>query len=169
MRARILISKTTLSVLTLFFCISCSHSEPLDSLNASSGPGATGNMSEIEVQMFVAINAERTKQGLTPLVVNSKCVTAAQEHSHDMITRGFFGHDSPTETFMQRMTRQGLSGAWVGENIAGGSGVADVVDRWMNSAGHRANIVNTNFISTGIGYYQGDWTQCFTGYSGDGG
>lgn len=129
---------------------------------------ANSGMSSEEISMFNATNSERLTHGLAPLKAHSVCIRMAQEHAFDMVRKGYFSHDSPTETFSQRVSRYGLSGAVVGENIARGSeDVSTIMNMWMNSSGHRANILNSSYQSMGIGKFQDYWVQCFTGLRGD--
>ncbi|MAU01606.1 MAG: SCP-like extracellular [Anaerolineaceae bacterium] len=120
------------------------------------------------------INAERVSAGCDPLQVNIKLVAAAQGHSEDMALNDFFSHTGSNGSSPgQRIAGQGYSYSTWGENIAAGYGnAASAVNGWMNSSGHRANILNCNFEETGVGYYflsndPGDenwrhyWTQVF--------
>src|SRR5687768_10935211 len=106
--------KRTLKVtLILFavFCQSCSHKEAISNGLGGSGSGgshSSGQMSELEYQMYQATNQERAKHGLPALGILSACVRFAQDHAYDMYTRGYFAHNSPTETFEQRVGRYGL-------------------------------------------------------------
>jgi uncharacterized protein YkwD len=101
------------------------------------------------------INAERVSTGCAPLQVNSKLVAAAQGHSEDMAINDFVDHvGSNGSTVGQRIAEQGYSYSTWGENIAAGyTTAAAAVNGWMNSSGHRANILNCNFQETGVGYY----------------
>jgi uncharacterized protein YkwD len=117
---------------------------------------------------------ERSKDGLGSLKVLSKCVEAARFHAQDMVDNNYFAHDGLTETWIQRMERFGLrAGGSVGENIAyGQSSPASVMDAWMNSSGHRANILNSGYRSMGVGVVPDRggrlmWVQCFSGFPGD--
>jgi hypothetical protein len=112
--------------------------------------------------------------GLTPLVANAELTTAAQRHSDDMVARKYFSHTSADgRMFSQRISAAGyLTGARsysLGENIASGSGSLGtpqkIVAGWMNSAGHRANILNASFRDSGVGVAAG---VPVTGYSGGG-
>ncbi len=106
------------------------------------------------------INAQRRHYGLVPLVEDTRLDRAAQAHSDDMVAHGYFEHVSPSgSTPESRMTGAGyLSGNVgyeVGENIAWGTlnlaTPASIVNAWMNSPGHRANILRSAFRQTGIG------------------
>ena len=106
------------------------------------------------------LNNERAKQHLAPLRLNRKLSKAALRHSRAMARRRFFSHTSPNGTdFVERIRRTGyLTGArsWaVGENIAYGSGdratPRSIGNAWMDSAGHRANILSSSYRAIGIG------------------
>jgi uncharacterized protein YkwD len=106
------------------------------------------------------LNAERDRYGLAPLKLNRKLSEAARRHARDMVRRDYFAHDSlGGGTFVDRIKRSGyLRGAhrWtVGENLAWGSHKRSapraITEMWMNSAGHRANILSGSFREVGIG------------------
>ena len=120
------------------------------------------------------INAHRISAGCSPLQVNAKLVNAAQAHTEDMVFNDFFSHTGSNGSNPgQRIAAQGYSYSTWGENIAAGYSTAtSAVNGWMNSKGHRNNILNCNFKETGVGYYflandPGDenwryyWTQVF--------
>jgi uncharacterized protein YkwD len=106
------------------------------------------------------LNRERAHHGLRRLKLNKKLSRAARRHVRDMVRRNYFSHDTlGGGTFVDRIRREGyLKGAqsWVvGENLAWGSHgysrPSAVMRMWMNSAGHRANILNASFKEIGIG------------------
>jgi uncharacterized protein YkwD len=110
------------------------------------------------------LNAERKRRGLRPLRLNRRLSAASRAHSAAMARRHFFSHTSPNgASFVDRIRRTGyLRGArsWsVGENIAYGSGSLStpraIGRAWMNSPGHRANILSPSFRSVGIGIAAG--------------
>jgi uncharacterized protein YkwD len=109
------------------------------------------------------LNKERTSRGLGALTRSAPLDKAADRFADDMVDRGFFDHVSPGGgTFMDRIKAAGwvASGSWTaGENIAWGSGSlgspGSIVDGWMHSAGHRANILNGAFTQIGIGIADG--------------
>jgi len=110
------------------------------------------------------INKRRAKAGAGALAANGKLNEAAQKHNDFMVSHGCFAHDCPGEaTMTTRIKSTGyLDGAmsWsVGENIASGEqnlgSPASIVDAWMNSSGHRANILNKSFDDIGIGVTSG--------------
>lgn len=124
----------------------------------------------IEREVVRLVNAERAKQGLKPLELDSKLSSVARKKSQDMRDNNYFSHQSPTYGSPFDMLKQfGVSYRTAGENIAAGYPSAQaVVTGWMNSAGHRANILNPSFTKIGVGYVAGGkygsyWTQLFTG------
>ncbi|PPK68902.1 CAP domain-containing protein [Actinokineospora auranticolor] len=123
-----------------------------------------------EQQVLDIVNARRAEAGCGPLRWNDKLATAARKHSQDMAVRGYFDHTSPDgRTPWDRMRAEGYTKGG-GENIAAGQATPDaVMTGWMNSSGHRANILNCSFGELGVGVYRGGsyriyWTQAF-GYA----
>lgn len=117
---------------------------------------------EIEQLIFNKVNEERTKAGVPALSYNSTMETYARVKSKDMGVRNYFDHVDPDgEMITAQMARDGVSyNAW-GENIAYIGGVSDAaalaeqfMTNWMNSDGHRANILSPNFTSIGVGVYK---------------
>jgi hypothetical protein len=104
-------------------------------------------------------NQARAAQGLAPLVLNAKLTTSAQNFSKEMALGDFFSHTSPTgSTPTTRITATGYltdAGSWrTAENIAAGySTPTQVVQGWLNSPGHKANILNPDLLEIGVGYY----------------
>jgi uncharacterized protein YkwD len=129
------------------------------------------------------INQERAAAGLAALATNSQLAAAATGHSQDMVVQQYFSHDSlDGRSFMDRLRAAGWSptGSWTaGENIAWGSGSygtpRSIVRSWMNSPGHRANILNARYRESGVGVAAGapqrtsssaaTYTQDFAGRS----
>lgn len=118
-------------------------------------------------QVVDLVNAERAKEGLAPLTVNTQVQAAAQVRA--MESEKLFSHTRPDgSSFATALKEQGVSYRRAGENIAWGQRTPEqVVNAWMNSAGHRANIMNPNFTTIGVGYYQNAngtnyWCQLFT-------
>ncbi|MEV0126263.1 sigma-70 family RNA polymerase sigma factor [Streptomyces sp. NPDC050703] len=118
-------------------------------------------------QVVSLVNAERAKAGCGPVRSNSQLVTAATRHSADMDARDYFDHTSPDGTDPgDRITAAGYRWSTYGENIARGQQTpASVMDSWMNSPGHRANILNCDFEELGVGIHRASggpwWTQAF--------
>ena len=120
-----------------------------------------------EQEVVRLVNAERAKYGLAALTLDETLCGYARVKSQDMHDQGYFSHTSPTYGSPFDMMRAfGVSYRTAGENIAMGYATpAAVVEAWMNSAGHRANILSANFTSIGVGYVAngGYWTQWFLG------
>ncbi|MHC6625012.1 sigma-70 family RNA polymerase sigma factor [Streptomyces globosus] len=118
-------------------------------------------------QVIALVNAERAKAGCGPLKDDAQLRKAAQRHSEDMASRNFFSHTAPDGSDPgERTTAAGYRWATYGENIARGQSTAEsVMNSWMNSDGHRANILNCSFKDIGVGLHQGPggpwWTQNF--------
>ncbi|WP_106494606.1 CAP domain-containing protein [Lentibacillus sp. Marseille-P4043] len=124
-------------------------------------------LSQYEQQVVDLTNDERAKQGLSPLKADLELSRVAREKSRDMQANGYFDHNSPTYgSPFDMMKSYGISYRTAGENIARGQRTPEeVVNAWMNSEGHRANILNPDFTHIGVGYAaDGDyWTQQFIG------
>ncbi|MEU9377855.1 sigma-70 family RNA polymerase sigma factor [Streptomyces sp. NPDC048255] len=118
-------------------------------------------------QVVALVNKERAAAGCGPLKEDAQLRTAAQGHSDDMANRDFFSHTSPDGSDPgKRTTAAGYRWSTYGENIAKGQQTAQsVMDSWMKSPGHRANILNCSFKDIGVGIHQGQggpwWTQNF--------
>ncbi|MFD5622688.1 CAP domain-containing protein [Streptomyces yangpuensis] len=128
-------------------------------------PSLDGHSAE-EDAVVALVNQERARAGCGPVRANPPLAALAGAFSKDMATRGFFGHDDPDgNTPWDRAAKAGLSGLG-GENIARGQGDADAVMKaWMNSPGHKANILNCEFRTLGVGAHFAAggpwWTQDF--------
>jgi uncharacterized protein YkwD len=128
---------------------------------------ATGN-SSYENQLIDLINTERSNQGLAALTYNGSLTSAAQSHSLDMACQNFFSHTgSDGSSPFDRMSWAGYSFSAAAENIFAGSGSYDspaqAFDAWMNSSGHRDNMLNPDYAEIGIGY-AGNPSGAYTGY-----
>ncbi|MEU1128224.1 CAP domain-containing protein, partial [Streptomyces sp. NPDC005899] len=123
--------------------------------------------SSTEEEVVRLVNAERAKAGCEPVSTNGLLADAASRHSADMADRDYFSHTSPDGTDPgDRITTAGYRWSTYGENIAKGQPTAAaVMESWMNSPGHRANILNCAFEEIGIGRQDSDsgpvWTQAF--------
>ena len=130
-------------------------------------PSIDSKVLDFESQVVSLVNAERAKYGLPALKMDWELSRVARYKSQDMRDRGYFSHTSPTYgSPFDMMKKFGLSYRYAGENIAKGySSPAAVVKGWMNSEGHRANILNKNFTKIGVGYVADGnyWTQMFIG------
>ncbi|MCC3770016.1 CAP domain-containing protein [Streptomyces sp. UNOC14_S4] len=131
-------------------------------------PFSPGGLAGIAAEVVALTNAERAAAGLRPLADDRRLAAAAQAHSADMVARDFYAHTSPEgRQPWDRAAAAGCAHRGIGENIACGQrSAAEVVDGWMNSPGHRANILKPDFTHIGIGFVGGGrvgtyWTQLF--------
>jgi uncharacterized YkwD family protein len=116
-------------------------------------------------QVVALVNQERSKVGLKALKSNSALASMAMVKAKDMKNKNYFDHNSPTYgSPFNMMQKFGITYRYAGENIAMGQRTpAEVMKDWMNSPGHKANIMNKNYSSIGVAYYSGEWVQEFTG------
>lgn len=144
--------------------------------NAPGGGSTEGNTPEDDSatnehaflkEVVALVNAERAKEGLSPLTIDSKVQAAAQVRAKE--SKQLFSHTRPDGTsFATALKEQNVSYKGAGENIAWGQKTPEAVMKaWMNSSGHRANIMNPNFTTIGVGYYVDSnrtpyWCQLFT-------
>ena len=121
--------------------------------------------SSFEEQVVVLVNQERKKAGLAPLTHRADIKNVAEKKAMDMINSNYFSHTSPNYGSPFDMLKSfGVSYRTAGENIAKGQkSPQEVMNAWMNSSGHRANILNGSYTSIGVGYYNGAWVQLFVG------
>ena len=104
-----------------------------------------------EQEVFDLVNKQRTDNGLKALKVDSNLQKVAKEKANDMVKNNYFAHNSPTYgSPFDMMKKFGISYKSSGENLAGNSTGKRAVDAWMNSEGHRANILNSSFNYTGV-------------------
>ncbi|MFF6784490.1 CAP domain-containing protein [Streptomyces sp. NPDC012510] len=121
---------------------------------------------QAEAAVLLLVNEERAKAGCGPVAASSDLAKLAEAFSKDMALRGFFDHTTPDgEDPWDRAAALGVTGLG-GENIARGQATAEaVMEAWMNSPGHKANILNCDFKTLGVGVHLGDggpwWTQDF--------
>ena len=120
-----------------------------------------------EQEVVDLTNEERAKQGLEPLALDTELSKVARIKSEDMQKNNYFSHTSPTYgSPFEMMDQFGISYRAAGENIAMGQRTPEeVVNAWMNSDGHRKNILSSNYTHIGIGYVENGnyWTQMFIG------
>ena len=121
---------------------------------APAAPADSAELGAYEQQVVDLVNKERAAAGLSPLKANTKLASVAEKKAEDLRDKGYFAHQSPTYGSPFDMMKQfGISYTAAGENIAKGQKTpADVMNGWMNSPGHRANILNSNFTEIGVGY-----------------
>ena len=126
-------------------------------------------LSATEMEVVRLVNIERQKGGLAPFTASSELSNVARKKSEDMAKNNYFSHTSPTYgSPFDMMKSFGIKYNTAGENIAKGQATAQsVVTGWMNSPGHRDNIMNPKFNKIGVGLYKSSngtnlWTQMFT-------
>ncbi len=109
------------------------------------------------------VNQERAEAGCSPVTVDRRLATAAQEHSQDQADMGRMTHTgSDGSSVGQRVTAAGYTWRKVGENVASGTTSPErAMQLWMNSDAHRKNILNCAFKNIGVGVVDGYWTQDF--------
>lgn len=146
------------------------HGQSTDQPNAQQGKeiaeqaGSTVQADEV----LKLVNQERAKQGLKALVLSDELTNVATIKAKDMRDKNYFDHTSPTYGSPFEMMRHfGINYSSAGENIAAGQKTAqEVMNSWMNSSGHRANILNKDYEQLGVGYVEGGsygtyWVQMF--------
>ncbi|MCQ4380842.1 CAP domain-containing protein [Clostridioides difficile] len=143
------------------------NNKPDDNNNSGS---TSESFSAYQKEVVDLVNIERAKAGLNPLTLDSSISNVATKKSQDMIDDNYFSHNSPTYGSPFDMLKKfGISYKTAGENIAMGQKTPkEVVNAWMNSEGHRKNIMNPNFSKIGVGVAQKSggsiyWTQIFVG------
>jgi hypothetical protein len=126
--------------------------------------------SQFEDELLRLVNLEREKVGLSALSLSPKLGNAAQKHAEDMATNLYFSHTGQNGSSVSDRTKAvGYESGFVGENIAaGGSTPAETMNQWMNSQGHRENILRKEYQAIGFGYsfdntseYEHYWVQVF--------
>lgn len=130
-------------------------------------PQINDSVLSYEKEVIRLVNVVRAQNGLKPLKENWELSRVARYKSQDMADNKYFSHTSPTYGSPFQMMRDfGLSYRSAGENIAYGQRTPqEVVNAWMNSSGHRANILNSSYTQIGVGYVADGryWTQMFIG------
>ena len=121
-----------------------------------------------ENEVIALVNTERAKQHIQGLDIDWELSRVARIKSQDMANKNYFSHQSPTYgSPFDMMKHFGIHYTSAGENIASGQKTPEqVMESWMNSQGHRENIMNPTFTHIGVGYYRGGnygtmWTQQF--------
>lgn len=129
-----------------------------------------GDYSAFQKKVVELVNVERSKNGLKPLKMNTELSKVATLKSQDMAKLNYFSHTSPTYgSPFDMMKKYGISYRTAGENIAMGQSTPEqVMQGWMNSSGHRANILKSSFTQIGVGIAKNSkgqlyWTQQFIG------
>ncbi|GAA2836670.1 CAP domain-containing protein [Crossiella cryophila] len=127
-------------------------------------PPAENPAASPAMRVVQLVNQERARAGCRSLRVDERLVAAAQRHASDMASRGYFSHTAPEGTSFVDRARSAGYPAPGGENIAKGQRSAEkVMESWMGSAGHRANILNCSFVAIGVGHETRGphWVQVF--------
>ncbi|MEN3343147.1 MAG: hypothetical protein V7644_2551 [Actinomycetota bacterium] len=135
-----------LPILLVFVCLLLAPSTP-----------AGASLRPPESKLLQAVNAARTARGLRPLRLDSALTQAARAHSVDMLGHGYFAHGD----FSGRMTAYHVRGSRMGEDLAWGNGpyarAAAVVQEWLGSPEHRANLLDPRFTRLGVGVASGSF------------
>lgn len=131
-------------------------------------PNTTSDLKTLETEVIKLVNDERTKAGRPSVTENNELSSIARLKSEDFIKNNYFSHNSPTYGTPFDMMRQfGINFTAAAENIASGQKTAEeVMETWMNSSGHRANVLNSTYNQIGVGVARDSngnlyWTQMF--------
>ena len=136
---------------------------------SNAGSTTTASLSADEQEVFNLINQQRANNGLAALKVDSEVQRVARIKAQDMVNNNYFSHTSPTYGSPFDMLQSfKISYKSAGENIAGNNSNSAAVTAWMNSSGHKANILNSSFNYTGVGVVNGSqygkiYVQMFIG------
>ncbi|KAG9284642.1 hypothetical protein G9A89_004684 [Geosiphon pyriformis] len=119
--------------------------------------------------LLALVNNERSKNGFNPLKLDSRLVTCGQLHSEYQAKSRTMTHSDPAGDLGSRIKNSGFNWISAGENVASGQPTEQsVMEAWMNSSGHRANILNPKFTHFGSAVIQKYWTQVFAAVSNNG-
>jgi subtilisin family serine protease len=125
---------------------------PTPAPNPNPHPTACGSMSGYACDTFKNLNSARVQNGLPALQPLSNCIYLGQSHTNDEVQNGFASHTSPTQgTFEQRAVKFGMSG-YAAEDLAIGYNTSYVVTAWLQNAQNRSNILDSRYVSGGIGF-----------------
>ena len=145
------------------------YSQSANNSNSSNSNQVTSSLTNDEMEVFNLINQKRTSAGLAKLKIDHETQNVARIKAKDMVDSNYFSHTSPTYGSPFDMLKSfKVSYKTAGENIAGNSSNSKAVEAWMNSEGHKANILNSSFNYTGIGVVNGSkygkiYVQMFIG------
>lgn len=136
---------------------------PRTSTSEGTGLADKTSVSAYVSQVVTLVNQERVNAGLEPLAMDNALSAMALEKAKDMHHNRYFSHQSPTYGSPFDMMRSyGIKFTYAGENIAMGQrSPQEVMNAWMNSPGHRQNILSPNFTKIGVAHYNGYWVQAF--------
>ena len=141
-----------------------------DQDDSSKNEQVSAGQSSMTSQVVNLVNSERAAQGLMALQKDSRLAALAQQKAEDMAKSQYFSHTSPTYgSAFDMLKAAGYSYKTAGENIAmGQKSAASVMDGWMHSSGHRANILKSDYTKIGVGYAKASdgttcWVQIFKG------
>jgi uncharacterized protein YkwD len=134
---------------------------------AFAGPSAAGALTVLEKDAHERVNAARVAHGLAPLQYEPQLTELAREHSRRMHEKGFFDHTDPEHgTVARRAKAAGVSYRGIGENLAFSENAPDpaatVIEGWLQSPDHRANILDARFTEAGLGVWRDGRSYWFT-------
>jgi uncharacterized protein YkwD len=150
-------------VVPVLLAVALASSAPPPAGLVSPAPAAAGSdrgsaarpADDPERRLLAAVNRERARRGRPPLAADPRLAAAAAAHSRAMAERGFFDHCDPDTGSLpwRRVEDAGYLWRAVGENVAAGRGEpGEVLDQWLDSRGHRDNLLSRDFVAAGIGY-----------------
>lgn len=141
-----------------------------DNIESGSNQSNESETNKFANEVLQLVNKERSKQGLKSLTLSKELTSIATTKAKDMAVNRYFDHRSPTYgSPFEMLQKFGVSYKSAGENIAAGQKTpTQVMESWMNSSGHRANILNKSYTELGVGFYAGGsydtyWVQLFIG------
>ncbi|MEW2404552.1 CAP domain-containing protein [Streptomyces sp. NPDC046862] len=159
------IFRRALAVAAVTVAVASAASVPAVATTTPATPATTAVSDDDLTALVALVNSERAEAGCAALTVNDKLTKAAQDHSQDMADHRNLSHTgSDGSSLTDRYARVGYSWSAAGENIASGyTTPQSVMDGWMASSGHRANILNCAFKEIGVGFAESGsyWTQDF--------
>lgn len=143
--------------LALVLSVGCADDAP--GLSSACAAGATDE----PCRVFELVNQERARSGLSAYAYDPALALSAQRHAVDMAEQGYFSHTSlDGRSFGDRTIAAGYDGSPRGENIARGQRSPEqVMESWMGSGGHRANILSDSSNEIGVGFHENHWVQVF--------
>lgn len=130
------------------------HFSYLPAVHGGEGSGEGNGAAGAAEEVVALVNEQRVEAGCPPLAIDARLVAAAQGHSEDMAHNDFFSHTGSDGSLpWDRMAAEGYNWSRAAENIAAGYPTPEqAVTAWMNSPGHRNNILNCDLVDTGVGH-----------------